>query len=121
MTLSANNFGRLVEDASGGAFGRCERIGASGITRFAQRYFQRHLGQQGNLKTRCFPFAAARTKNRVTVAIIGTDEIAHVFHQAKNGDVDLGKHGGGLARVDQRDLLRGGDNDRAGERHGLQW
>ncbi len=45
--------------------------------------------------------------------------MAHVLDDAEDFDVDLVEHFEGLARVLQRDIGGGGDDDGAGERHGL--
>ena len=44
---------------------------------------------------------------------------AHVFDHADDGNTHLLKHFQTLARVDQCDVLRRGDNHRAGHRHAL--
>ena len=55
----------------------------------------------------------------VTLLVARRNEVAHVFNQAEDGHIDLLKHRCGLARVDQRHLLRGSDDNRAIQRNRL--
>ena len=45
---------------------------------------------------------------------------AHVLDDAEDRDADLLEHLEPFARIDQRDVLRRGDDDRAGDRHALR-
>jgi len=49
----------------------------------------------------------------------GGGEVAHVFHNAKDGHIDLLEHPDPLAHHAQRRLLRGGHNHAPVQRHGL--
>ena len=75
--------------------------------------------RSGTPRRRGFLFAAAAAEDVVAGVVLGADEIAHVLDEAEDGDVDPGEHRGGLARVDERDFLRRGDDDGAGQRDGL--
>src|SRR5207302_10991657 len=57
--------------------------------------------------------AAAASRDIVAGAVAGTDDVAHVLDRAESGHVALGEHGGGFARVDERNFLWRCDNDRA--------
>ena len=48
---------------------------------------------------------------------MAADEVAHVLHDAHDRHIHFAEHGQALARVDQGDVLRGGDDDGAGEWH----
>ncbi len=54
------------------------------------------------------------------MAAIGADVGAHVLDDADDGDADLLEHLEALARVEQRDVLRRGDDDRTRDRHLLR-
>lgn len=54
--------------------------------------------------------AAEQLVRRITRA---TDKVGHVEQQPDNWHVDLVEHGHALARVDERDVLRRRDDDRA--------
>ncbi|MNT31392.1 hypothetical protein D3C72_1672250 [compost metagenome] len=56
-------------------------------------------------------------ENIITSAGIGRDEIAHILDDAEQRHLHLAEHGDALARIDQRQILRRGDDDRAGKRH----
>jgi hypothetical protein len=51
---------------------------------------------------------------------LGTDVGGHVFHDAQNRNLDLLEHGNALARIDERQILRRGDDHRAIQRHLLR-
>src|SRR5439155_26642402 len=63
--------------------------------------------------------AAAASKNIVTLLIARRNEVAHIFDQAKDGHVYFLEHGCRLARIDERDLLRRGHDNRAYQRNSL--
>jgi hypothetical protein len=64
--------------------------------------------------------AAAGTEDVLGMAALGADVDAHVLDDAEDGDADLLEHLQALARVEQRDVLRRGDDHRAGHRHLLR-
>ena len=45
---------------------------------------------------------------------------AHIFHQAEDRHADFLEHAQAFAGVEQGDVLRGGDDDGAGDRHFLR-
>lgn len=109
-----------MEGSAGGvARGRGEGDGAAFIATFTNGEFDRNLGEEGDTEAFRFMLAAAFAENVVDVAIVRADEVAHVFNEAQNGDVDFGEHGSGLAGIDEGNFLRGGDDDGAVERDGL--
>ena len=59
---------------------------------------------------------AARAEQFVALAAIGADEIAHVLDHAENRAVQLVEHRDRPRRVEQRHVLRRGDDHRAVER-----
>ena len=66
-----------------------------------------------------FALAAAGAENIVALPVARRHEVAHVFDQAEHRDVHFFKHGRRFARIDQRDFLRRGDDDGAGQRDRL--
>ena len=54
------------------------------------------------------------------VAAFGTHVVAHVLHHPEDRHVDLLEHVDAPGHVEQRDILRGRDDDGAGERHPLR-
>ena len=54
------------------------------------------------------------------MAAVGAAEEAHVLDQTQHGHLGLFEHCHAAASVDQRDVLRGGDDHRAGQRHPLR-
>lgn len=99
--------------------GRGESDGVAFVSAFADSEFDRDLGEEGDAEAFGFMFAAAFAKDVVDVAVVGANEVAHVFNEADDGDVDLGEHGGGFPCVDEGDFLRGGNDDGAIKRYGL--
>jgi hypothetical protein len=53
------------------------------------------------------------------VVAVRAGEVAHVLNDAEDFDIDLVEHFEGLARILQGDVGWGGDDNSAGERHGL--
>jgi len=77
------------------------------------------LAEQRDPEALRFTFAATAAEDVVSLVIRRRNEIAHVFNQSEHGNIDLFKHGGGLARIDQRHFLWRRDNDGAGKSDGL--
>ena len=63
---------------------------------------------------------AAVAEDVGALAALGADEIAHVLDDAEHRHVDLAEHVEALAGVDQREVLRRGDDDGARQRHLLR-
>src|SRR6266404_2938505 len=64
------------------------------------------LAQQRHAQAFRLTLAAAATENVVAFVVGGTNEIAHVLDEPEHGHVHFFEHGGGFARVDERDFLR---------------
>src|SRR5713226_2823665 len=58
------------------------------------------------------PLAAAIAKYFVALATVGTYEVAHVLDHSENRTMHLAEHLDRASRVEQRDVLRGGDDHR---------
>ena len=63
--------------------------------------------------------AAAGGEDIDLVIAVRADEVAHVLGDAEDFDVHLVEHLDGLARILQRNVGGRGDDDGAGQRHGL--
>ena len=77
-----------------------------------------NLGEKGDFDALRFALASTLAKDGVASATVAF-EPRHILNDAQDGDIDLREHGNGLPGIDQRDLLRSGDNDRASEGYGL--
>lgn len=109
-----------MEDFGGDGFaGVFEGDGVAFVAGFADGHLDGDLAEEGDAEALGFMLAAAFAKDGVALAIAGAEEVAHVFNDAEDWDVDLLEHGDGLARVDEGDLLRSGDDDGSIERDGL--
>ena len=64
-------------------------------------------------------FATVGPEDVFAVATVGATVDGHVFDDAQDGHADLLEHAQALARVQQGDVLRRGDDDGAGQRHAL--
>ncbi len=62
------------------------------VAGLANGHFNGDLAEQGNLQARRFAFASTGAEDSVPVAIIGTDEVAHVFDQTQDFDVHFREH-----------------------------
>ena len=82
--------------------------------------FQRQAAQEFDVVILAHPLTAATTKDMLFVTAFRANMDAHVFNDAENRDIDLLEHFQALARVDQRDVLRRGNNDCASHRHFLR-
>ena len=89
------------------------------VTGLAHGHFDGDLTKEGDAEALGFMIAAAFAKDVIGLAIARAEEVAHVFDDAEDGDIDFLEHGHGFAGIDQGDLLRGGDNDGSVERDGL--
>ena len=70
--------------------------------------------------TLCGLFALALAEEIDLFAAVRAGDIAHVLHDADDGDVHLFSHLHGLLHDHGDKLLRGGDDDDAVERDGLE-
>ena len=64
--------------------------------------------------------AAAAPEDVVSTAAVGTPELGHVFGNSQHGRFVLAEHPEAFDRVVEGDLLGRGDDDRAGQREGLE-
>ena len=89
--------------------------GLAAVRCFADRYIQGYLAEEFASHLFRRRSGAAMVEYIGAFAAMGTTEIAHVFDQPEYGDFDLAKHVEALARVEQGDVLRRRDDDRAGQ------
>src|SRR3989338_7580186 len=89
----------------------------AGIGLFANADIQRQAAEKFGVVIGAHLLAAARSENMLFMPAFRTDMRAHVFHNTDDLNADLLEHLEPLARIHQRDVLRGGYDHRAGERH----
>ena len=78
-----------------------------------------YLPEEGDLELlRGLPTAAG-CKDILPVTALTTNMVAHIFDHSKNRDIHLSEHRIRLPGIRERDVLRCCDNDRSGEREGL--
>ena len=65
-------------------------------------------------------FAAFLTKNVLVVAALAAHVHGHVFNQPQHRHIHLLEHGDAFFGIEQRDVLRCGDDDSTRERHFLR-
>ena len=63
---------------------------------------------------------AVLAKNVLGVSALAAHVHSHVFHQAQNRHAHFFEHADAFAGIDQGDVLRCGDDDRASQRHALR-
>ncbi len=63
---------------------------------------------------------AAVTENIVALAAIGTEKVAHVFHDTEHGNIYFAEHGDRFDGIEQSNILRCAHDDSAGERQQLR-
>src|SRR5712671_8094346 len=78
---------------------------------------ERHLAEKLGAEPLGLQAGAAMAEDLAAAAAMRAQEIAHVLDDAEHRHVDLAEHVEPLARIEQGDVLRGRDDDRAGERH----
>ena len=101
-------------DLGDGGVGGLHLGGAAAIHSFAHGQAQGQLAQQRHAEAFGQRLAAVLAENGLVVAAAAANVHRHVFQHAENGDVDFAEHVHGFARVDQGDVLRGGNHDGAG-------
>src|SRR5439155_13350818 len=89
------------------------------IASLARGDVDRDLAEQRDAQAFGFAFAATGAEDVVAFVIRWREEVTHVLDQPQHWHVHLFEHGCGLARIDQRDFLRRGDDDSSRQRHGL--
>mmetsp|Transcript_14132 Transcript_14132/g.30434 ORF Transcript_14132/g.30434 Transcript_14132/m.30434 type:complete len:311 (+) Transcript_14132:328-1260(+) len=82
----------------------------AGVGRFAHLRLERHFGGERDSKFVLEPRGVASTEQKVPVAGVWRDEVAHVFNNADGRYVDLVEHRDALHDVHERQLLRRGDD-----------
>ena len=75
---------------------------------------ERHLAEEVAAELLGLAPRAAMAEDLAALAAMRAEEIAHVLDDAEHRHVDLAEHVEALARVEQRDVLRRRDDDRAG-------
>src|SRR5260221_1104292 len=99
-------------------FGRDHR--KAGVGFFADRHMQRYLAEERDAETFRLAPCATMTENIRPCAAVRAEEIAHVLDHTEYRHVHPFEHGHAAPSVDQRKILRRGDDDRASERHLLR-
>src|SRR5439155_9121062 len=94
--------------------------GLTGVAGGADLHVEGNFAQEGDVQLLGFLTGATAAENVVALATFLADEAAHVLDDAENGDVDGAEHGDGADGVEQRDLLRGADDDGAGDGQDLR-
>src|SRR4051794_29848323 len=69
------------------------------VAGFASGNIDGDLAEQRDPDVLCFAFAPARAEDIVALTVPGTLEVAHVFDETEDRDVDLLEHGRGFARI----------------------
>jgi hypothetical protein len=80
---------------------------------------QRDLAEEGHAQALSLFARAAMAEDFGPLAAMGAEEIAHILDDAEHGHLDLAEHVETLAGIEQGDVLRGRDDDRAGQRNPL--
>src|SRR5690606_8017982 len=91
--------------------------GRAAIRLFADSDIQRQTAEQVDAVILAHGSSTAGAEDVFLMAAVGADVRAHVFDNAENGDADFLEHLQSLARIEQGDVLRGGDDDSAGDRY----
>src|SRR5262249_20773920 len=92
----------------------------TGIRSGPNRHVQWYLAEEGHPEPLRLVPRAAMAENVASLAAMRALEIAHVLNDAEHGHVDLLEHGKPPPRIDQRQILRRGDDDGALQRHVLR-
>lgn len=108
----------MESGGGGGVGGILQRDGISSVAGFARFGLKRNFAQKRDVEALRFFFSAVFSEKVIALAVVAV-EVSHVFDEAKNRDVDFGKHGGRFACIDERHFLRRGDDDGAVEGDGL--
>lgn len=85
----------------------------SGIRHFTDGNGERHFAEERHANPLSLCLGTAMAENIITRAGIRCDEVAHILDDAEQRHFHLAEHGDALARVDQRQILRRGDDDGA--------
>src|SRR5690606_2141837 len=94
--------------------------GPPGVRLFAYPNVERQLAEQLHAVLLGHAPSAARAEDMLFVAALRTDVSAHVLHDAEHRHFDLLEHAQALARIEQRDVLRGRDDHGAAQGHALR-
>src|SRR5690606_28752307 len=94
--------------------------GPPGVRLFAYPNVERQLAAQLHAVLLGPAPSAARADDMLFVAALRTDVSAHVLHDAEHRHFDLLEHAQALARIEQRDVLRGRDDHGAAQGHALR-
>ena len=80
--------------------------GLACITRTPDRGVQGNLTQERDLQPAGLLLAATMVEDLGSPGAVGTQKVAHVFHDPQHRDIDLPKHRHTLDRIGQRYVLR---------------
>ena len=115
--LAARSPGRSARDL---AVGIGDDRRPAGVRLLADADVERQPAQERHVVVAAHLLRAALAEDVLGVPAVRADVDAHVLDDADDRDADLLEHLEPLARVDQRDVLRRGDDHRAGHRHLLR-
>src|SRR5215472_13180643 len=118
--LLPNPRGDMAEDERVRVVGLSDGDRRSAVGGLADCDVERHLAEKLGAEPFGLMTGAAVTEDLAAAAAVRTQEIAHVLDDAEHRHVDLLEHVEPLAGVQERNVLRGRDNDRPGERHLLR-
>jgi hypothetical protein len=110
----------LEVGATHGAIRVGDHGGPASVGFLADPDVERQRAEQRHAVLLRHPHAAAGAEDRLLVAALRADVGAHVFHHAQHRDRDLLEHAQALAGVEQRDVLRRGDDHGAAHRDALR-
>ena len=91
-----------------------QSLSRTAIHRFAHCQCERQLPQKRHVQPFSQGLAAVAAENCFAMAAVGADVYRHIFQHAENRDIDFIEHIHRLACVYQCDVLRRGNDHRAG-------
>jgi hypothetical protein len=100
--------------------GSAMTVGTSGIRLLADADVERQRAEERHVVVAAHALAPAFAEDVLGVPALAADVDRHVLDDADDRHADLLEHLEALARVDERDVLRRGDDHRAGDRHLLR-
>src|SRR5262249_1451059 len=109
----------LMELCSGFGIGLPNGSRHAGVTRSADVGIKSYTPEEWNAETFTFLLPPTMTKDLGFLPTIRTRKKAHVFNDPKQGSANLFKHLRTFCDVQQRQVLRSGDQDRSGQRDRL--
>ena len=128
-SYKAERLVKIVEDdlpvlfervGDGGEPAALEILDAAFVRERGERGIDGHLREEGKAVALGGLLALALAEEEYLLPAVRAGDIAHVLHQADDGDIHLFSHLHGLFHDHGDELLRGGDDDDAVERDGLE-